>query len=80
MRSEFLILCLLENKNLENWEFTLILEILIEPLIKMNIICYMLINDASGHQIISYIDGIVGYNQIFIVESVYLKLLSFVPV
>jgi hypothetical protein len=29
----------------------------------------MLINNASGHRVISYLDGNVGYNQIFMVEE-----------
>jgi hypothetical protein len=29
----------------------------------------MLINNASGHQIISFLDGNVGYNQIFMAEE-----------
>jgi hypothetical protein len=29
----------------------------------------MLINDASGHQVISFFDGNAGYNQIFMVEE-----------
>jgi hypothetical protein len=29
----------------------------------------MLINNASGHQIISFLDGNAGYNQIFMVEE-----------
>ena len=29
----------------------------------------MLINDASGHRVISFLDGNVGYNQIFMVEE-----------
>jgi hypothetical protein len=29
----------------------------------------MLINDALGHQVISFIDGNAGYNQIFIAEE-----------
>jgi hypothetical protein len=29
----------------------------------------MLINDASGHPVISFLDGNIGYNQIFMVEE-----------
>jgi hypothetical protein len=29
----------------------------------------MLINNASGHRVISFVDGNVGYNQIFMVEE-----------
>lgn len=29
----------------------------------------MLINDVSGHQVISFLDGNVGYNQIFMAEE-----------
>ena len=29
----------------------------------------MLINDASGHRVISFLDGNAGYNQIFMVEE-----------
>jgi hypothetical protein len=29
----------------------------------------MLINNASGHQLISFLDGNAGYNQIFLVEE-----------
>ena len=29
----------------------------------------MLINDASGHQVISFLDGNAGYNQIFMAEE-----------
>ena len=29
----------------------------------------MLINDASGHKIISFLDGNTGYNQIFTAEK-----------
>ena len=29
----------------------------------------MLINDASGHKVISFLDGNVGYNQIFMAEE-----------
>ena len=29
----------------------------------------MLINDASGHEVISFLDGNVGYNQIFMAEE-----------
>ena len=29
----------------------------------------MLINDASGHRVISFLDGNVGYNQIFMAEE-----------
>ena len=28
----------------------------------------MLINDASGHRVISFLDGNTGYNQIFMAE------------
>ena len=33
----------------------------------------MLINDASGHRIISFLDGNPGYNQILMVEEDILK-------
>ena len=29
----------------------------------------MMINDASGHKVISFLDGNAGYNQIFIAEE-----------
>jgi hypothetical protein len=29
----------------------------------------MLINNASGHRVISFLDGNVGYNQIFMAEE-----------
>jgi hypothetical protein len=29
----------------------------------------MLINNASGHQVISFLDGNAGYNQIFMAEE-----------
>jgi hypothetical protein len=29
----------------------------------------MLINDASGHKVISFLDGNAGYNQIFMAEK-----------
>ena len=29
----------------------------------------MLINDASGHKVISFLDGNTGYNQIFMAEE-----------
>jgi len=29
----------------------------------------MLINDASGHKILRFLDGNAGYNQIFMVEE-----------
>jgi hypothetical protein len=29
----------------------------------------MLINDASGHRVISFLDGNAGYNQIFMAEE-----------
>jgi hypothetical protein len=29
----------------------------------------MLVNDSSGHKVISFLDGNVGYNQIFMVEE-----------
>jgi hypothetical protein len=29
----------------------------------------MLINDASGHNVISFLDGNTGYNQIFMAEE-----------
>ena len=32
-------------------------------------IAEMLINDASGHKVISFLDGNVGYNQIFMAEE-----------
>ena len=33
------------------------------------VIADMLINEASGHCVISFLDGNAGYNQIFIVEK-----------
>jgi hypothetical protein len=33
----------------------------------------VLINRSSGHKIISFLDGNVGYNQIFMVGRTYLK-------
>ena len=33
----------------------------------------MLINEASGHRVISFLDGNAGYNQIFMAEKIYLK-------
>ena len=33
----------------------------------------MLINEASGHRVISFIDGNAGYNQIFMAKKIYLK-------
>jgi hypothetical protein len=33
------------------------------------LIADMLINNASGHQIISFLDGNAGYNQIFMAEE-----------
>lgn len=33
----------------------------------------VLVNDASGHKIISFIDGSAGYNQIFMAEDDILK-------
>ena len=32
-------------------------------------IAEMLINDASGHKVISFLDGNAGYNQIFMAEE-----------
>jgi hypothetical protein len=29
----------------------------------------MLVNDSPGHKVISFLDGNVGYNQIFMVEE-----------
>ena len=36
----------------------------------------MLINNASGHRIISFLDGNAGYNQIFMPKKICLKRLS----
>ena len=33
----------------------------------------MLINEASGHRVISFLDGNAGYNQIFMAKKIYLK-------
>ena len=33
----------------------------------------MLINEASGYRVISFLDGNAGYNQIFMAEKIYLK-------
>ena len=32
-------------------------------------IANMLINNASGHRVISFLEGNVGYNQIFMIEE-----------
>jgi hypothetical protein len=40
----------------------------------------MLINNASGHQVISFLDGNIGYNQIFMAEEDMSKMTFVVPV
>ena len=72
MRSGSLILSPLKRKIRAKLEFALILEILIKLLLKMNILCLiadMLINESSGHHVISFLDGNAGYSQIFMAEE-----------
>jgi hypothetical protein len=49
-------------------EYALILEMLINDEYPMPI-ADMLINDASGHKVLNFLDGNAGYNQIFMAEE-----------
>jgi hypothetical protein len=57
-----LILCLLRKKEQRNFVFALIVEISIKQLLKMNTLCLadFLVNFASGHRVLSFLDGNAG--------------------
>jgi hypothetical protein len=66
-----LILCLFTKREQTNFMFALTLEILIKLLLKINImsIADFLVNAASGHIILSLLDGNASYNQIFMAKD-----------
>jgi hypothetical protein len=72
MRSGSLILCLLRRKILEKIRVCIDFRDLNRATLKDEYpmpIADMLINDASGHRVISFLDGNTNYNQIFMAEE-----------
>ena len=71
IRSGSLILCPLKRKIRARLEFALILDLnKATPKDEYPMpIADMLINEASGHRVISFLDGNAGYNRIFMAEE-----------